>query len=134
MEGYNPKKVFTLEEANRTLPLVSRIIGDIVRVNGEVLEAYGRVRALTDEGRQVQAEEKEDQLRDLVHQVQEHCDELEEIGCVCKDPSVGLVDFPARVGRRIVFLCWKTGEPEIHYWHEVEAGFGGRQPVRGAFS
>jgi len=134
MERYKPKKVFTLEEANKTLPLVSRIIGDIVRVNGEVLEAYGRVRALTEEGRSVQAEEAEDQLRDLAHQVELHCDELEEIGCVCKDPNLGLVDFPARVERRIVFLCWKTGESEIRYWHEMEAGFAGRKPVQGAFS
>ena len=134
MEGYKPKKVFTLEEANKTLPLVSRIIGDIVRANAEVLEAYGRFRALTEEGRSVQAEEAEDQLRELAHQVEEHCDELKEIGCVCKDPNLGLVDFPARVGRRIVFLCWKTGEPEIRYWPEVEGGFAGRKPVQGAFS
>ena len=133
MLEYKPRKLFSLEEANRTLPLVSRIIGDIVRVNGEVLEAYGRVRALTEEGRRVKAEEAEDELRELVHQAEEHCDELAEIGCVCKDPSVGLVDFPARIERRIVFLCWKTGEPEIRYWHEIEAGFTGRKPVHGAF-
>ena len=133
MQEYKPKKLFNLEEANNTLPLVSRIIGDIVRVNGEVREAYGRVRALTEEGRSVKAEEAEDQLRDLVHQVQEHVDELSEIGCVCKDPNLGLVDFPARIEHRIVFLCWKTGEPEIRYWHEMEAGFAGRKPVHGVF-
>jgi hypothetical protein len=41
----------------------------------------------------------------------------------------GLVDFPALWDGRLVYLCWKLGEPEVLYWHEIDAGFAGRQPL-----
>ncbi len=133
-EGYRPRKIFSLKEANQTLPLVSRIIQDIVRVNEEMRKTHERGLALAEEGRSVRAEAAQDQLVELGHQIEDLVDELEGIGCVCKDPVQGLVDFPARVGNRTVFLCWKLGEDQIRFWHELEAGFAGRKPVRGAFA
>ncbi len=51
------------------------------------------------------------------------------IGCVVKDPRSGLVDFPARQFGREILLCWKLGERHITWWHEVDEGFVGRQPL-----
>ena len=56
-------------------------------------------------------------------------DRLQDAGVLVKDPKDGLLDFPARRAGRIVMLCWKVGEPGLHFWHETEAGFAGRQPV-----
>ncbi|HUX86133.1 MAG TPA: DUF2203 family protein [Chloroflexota bacterium] len=42
---------------------------------------------------------------------------------------MGLVDFPAERDGRVVYLCWRRGEDQIHYWHELDAGFAGRQPL-----
>ena len=54
---------------------------------------------------------------------------IQEIGCIVKSIDEGLVDFPhVREGRE-VYLCWKYGEPDIAYWHEVDAGFAGRTPL-----
>ncbi|MBI4604379.1 MAG: DUF2203 domain-containing protein [Planctomycetes bacterium] len=128
-----PKKTFSLDEANRTLPLVERIARDLVRVNAEAARVHEEAQAQARKGRRVRASEAEDRLEELGDQIGVLLEELQGLGCVCKDTAVGLVDFPARVGDRIVFLCWKLGEPEIRYWHEVDAGFAGRKSVLGAF-
>lgn len=130
-EVFRPKKTFTLKEANQTLPLVRKIVEDIARVHGEILETQAKAEALAAEGRAVRAEEAQDRLADLSDHVYELAEELASVGCLLKDPAQGLVDFPARLDGRIVFLCWKSGEPEIRFWHEVDSGFAGRRPVRG---
>lgn len=50
-------------------------------------------------------------------------------GCELKDLDAGLVDFPHHRDGQIVFLCWKRGEARIEYWHDLESGFAGRQPL-----
>jgi len=55
------------------------------------------------------------------------------LGVLIKDLGNGLVDFPYEYNGRIVYLCWKLGEDEIEWWHEVEAGFMGRHPVSDDF-
>jgi hypothetical protein len=51
------------------------------------------------------------------------------LGAIVKDPDTGLVDFPALRGDEEVLLCWQLGEPEVAYWHGLEDGFAGRQPL-----
>ncbi len=55
--------------------------------------------------------------------------ELEAAGVIVRDLDRGLVDFPAILEGREVYLCWERGESEIAWWHDLEAGFGGRQPL-----
>ena len=56
-------------------------------------------------------------------------DEIFDLGVALKDVEQGLVDFPAIRDGRIVYLCWKQGEDEIRFWHDVDTGFAGRQPL-----
>jgi hypothetical protein len=56
-------------------------------------------------------------------------EEIEGLGCLLKDLDIGLVDFPCRLGEREVYLCWKMGEPNIQFWHDIEEGFAGRKPL-----
>lgn len=128
------RRLFTLEDANRSLPLVTRIIKDIVRVNDEMVEIHRQVEKLRDEGRSMKAQELSAGFYALAEEVEGFAEELEAVGCICKDPRVGLVDFPARAHDRIVFLCWRLGEEKIEFWHELEAGFAGRKPVHGLFT
>ena len=58
--------------------------------------------------------------------------ELRQLGVEPKSASEGLVDFPAIIDGRMVYLCWKLGEPEVQFWHEITAGFQGRQPLGAA--
>lgn len=56
-------------------------------------------------------------------------DEVEQTGAIIKDFNAGLVDFPHEYEGRIVYLCWKLGEDDLGWWHEIEDGFAGRQPI-----
>ena len=54
---------------------------------------------------------------------------IQELGVEVKDAELGLVDFPSERAGRIVYLCWRAGEDAIRFWHEVDAGYRGRQPL-----
>ena len=72
--------------------------------------------------------------RTAVQQAQDAIQEIDSIGIQVKDLDKGLLDFPCQLGEQIVLLCWQLGEARINYWHTVEAGFQGRQPLDDRFS
>ncbi len=65
----------------------------------------------------------------LAGRLKEAIEAVQEYGCQIKDLEAGLIDFPTTFQGREVCLCWKVGEKEIGYWHEVEDGFRGRKPI-----
>ncbi len=124
---------FTVEQANRTLPLVRKIVQDIVDSHRlwreKILEldlVASTAGAAAPDERQV-ALEKEVQA--LAREIDLFERELSELGITLKDRRLGLVDFPAELDGREILLCWRLGEPEVQYWHDVDAGFAGRQPL-----
>jgi len=78
-------------------------------------------------------EELQDRLHDLADERAGFVEELSNLGVELKDPNIGLVDFPARLEGRVVYLCWRLGEETIDHWHELASGFSGREPVEGNF-
>jgi len=71
----------------------------------------------------------DDAVTDAMEQLEKEIQKLEELGCVLKDMTIGLVDFPAvRLGTR-VWLCWKLGEKEVAYWHGLNEGYAGRKAI-----
>jgi hypothetical protein len=133
------KKFFTVEEANRRLPLVRRIVEDIVALFQDVHERKGRLLKIRQSSRggsqsgQNPYEEELDQIeRELEKDIQRLDDfvqELRDLGVELKDYANGLVDFPTLIDGREAYLCWKRGEDEIAFWHELDAGFQGRQSL-----
>lgn len=127
-------KYFTVEEANRTLPLVQRIVSDIVEEYRRWRENIYRYELIAAQQQPGAGETKEQvRLRELVDQsarkINEYVEELSLVGCVFKGFEEGLVDFYSRIQGREVFLCWKLGEPQVSHWHELEAGYAGRRPL-----
>ncbi len=120
-----PRRRFTLTEANRSLPLVKRIVADIVQTQQNATQLHAQSELLS--GREQQ--DAQGELQRQVVRLQEYVDELTEIGVELKDYQTGLIDFIARHQDRDIYLCWKLGEDQITYWHELQAGFAGRQPV-----
>lgn len=112
-------------EANRSLPLVRRIVADIVQTQQVATQLHTRAETLS--GRDQQ--EAQNELQRQVDRLQEYIDELIEIGVELKDHQTGLIDFISRHQGRDIYLCWKLGEDQITHWHELQAGFAGRQPV-----
>lgn len=130
---------FTVEEANRTLPLVRRIVQDIVELYNDLHRRRERLVALRGrQGRQTRGPDDpyeaeviqmEAELETDVERLQSYVDELQQIGVELKDPFVGLVDFRTVLEGREAYLCWRLGEDEIAHWHPLDTGFEGRQSL-----
>jgi hypothetical protein len=122
-------KHFTVDEANLTLPLVRRIVTDILAAHEKRVQRikdYGDLdHDLSNMNRL--RRELDVELRELTDLINGYIDELEEVGCIFKGFDPGLIDFPSKLDNRDILLCWKLGEGTIEYWHEIEAGFAGRQ-------
>jgi len=120
------KKYFTVDEANRSLAYVTKVVGDITACYDRVVDLRKRIEMPSPEDKieslETRYEQAMDQLSDLV-------DELHHVGVELKDFEKGLIDFPAIHEGREIYLCWQQGEQQIEAWHEIDAGFAGRQSM-----
>lgn len=122
-------RYFTLAEANNAIRVIRPLMDEIQEIRREILARQPDVwpvveRSAGNGGSQVASRlvQEFERLDALVHRVQD-------TGALFKDINLGLLDFPALKDGREVYLCWKYGEDDIAYWHEVEAGYAGRQPI-----
>jgi hypothetical protein len=129
-------RLFTVEEANRTLPLVRRIVEDIVKQHRQWREKILELDLVASSSRADEPHERaavlEREAQVLAQELDGYQKELEELGIQLKDRRQGLVDFPSELGGRRVLLCWRLGEGEVQFWHDEDAGFAGRQPLQPA--
>ncbi len=130
-------KTFTLDEAHSLLPVLESLLKRAIEVRGSAQSVESNLNGLTQRiflsgGMKIDsanvARQRAD-MEELMKQVRESIAEIDAIGVQVKDLDAGLLDFPCRVDDQVVLLCWRMGEPAIEYWHTVEAGFQGRQPV-----
>jgi len=132
-----PTRQFTVEEANATLPLVRRIVEDLKNLATETLDrrerlsmlTAGRERRVGDDPYTDELVEIEKGLQNDNDRILEYLDELRELGVEPKGLTEGLVDFPTTIDGNPAYLCWKFDEPEVLYWHGLDEGFSGRQPL-----
>ncbi len=124
-------KLFTLSEANALLPTVRRIAQAISRGHGAVVALQGAARVAAEH-----AERGGGFMPEGVRYVKslmslaESTGELEALGVQLKDYERGLLDFPSMREGRVVLLCWQLGEgDQLEWWHDMESGFAGRQPL-----
>jgi len=132
--------VLTLEEANRLLPKVREFLVRLRGFRDEVLElekkkAVEELAWLKEDGTvSPRAQEEIQRLVELQEkqaaEFEKALRELHATGAQLKELDEGLVDFPSRQGEDEILLCWKEGEPRIAYWHDLQSGFAGRQPLR----
>lgn len=123
-----PKRYFTLEQANAAVAAIRPILREMLEIRQRIIDLQPEVwpvieKAVGNGGSQAasQATREFERINSLAHEIQA-------IGGVIKDLNSGLVDFPAMREGREVYLCWKYGEQQIEYWHEVDSGFSSRQP------
>ena len=123
------ERIFSLAEAKALLPTLRSLLG-------EMGEAWDHVRGLNPEVQKARDASAFDgfskagveyvgsvsQLMFLIHQIKD-------LGVHLKDAEKGLCDFPYVRQGKVVYLCWQLGEENIGYWHDIEAGFGGREPL-----
>lgn len=120
------ERQFTVEEANRLLPELSRSLHAIQEAHRMILEGAEpfRGQARTNGG----GEQREEYWRAMAV-MRAELERLIELGIVLRDAEAGLIDFPCHRDGRDVFLCWRLGEGRVGFWHGPESGFAGRRPL-----
>lgn len=125
-----PTSVFTPATANRALVYVRPIVEDLVAGHRDLLAVRAeRDALLPGDGNEESVGSLHRRIEALVERLNRLHEELADVGCVLKDWSSGLVDFPAFHDGRKVWLCWRLGEPEVSHWHELHLGFANRQDI-----
>jgi hypothetical protein len=129
-------RTFTPEEANEALvelrPIVERMVQHRRNLTAAQVEQAELVTRIAGNGGDMvpsDLHEAADAIRREAAAISECAELINAAGAEIKSLEEGLLDFPARRGDEVVLLCWRLGEDEIHYWHRIDEGFGGRRPL-----
>ena len=124
-------KLFTIAEANALLPSVRKRLERIQKLYARLAEFRESAKAAAVASEFGGGMQGGPAYVKALYEVGKLTTEIHELGVQLKDYSRGLIDFPSMMDDRVVLLCWQLGDgDEIEWWHEVEAGFAGRQPLR----
>lgn len=136
MDEMNQLKVFTPEEASRLIPRLTELLTELQSRQHEILAKEVEIDALEilypqgpDEKPSPEVVQEVEIYNDGMNRFYELINEIHQRGCFLKDIETGLVDFYTLHEGRVVYLCWKLGEAEVGYWHEVGRGYAYRQPL-----
>jgi hypothetical protein len=140
-------RFYDVDRANATLPELRQILetlrgqrADLIQLRDLVLERQSAVEAGAESGlgssRSSDDDEPNDELRlirlrmqGLIDQMQAGVARIDGLGITLRDIESGLIDFPALASGRQIWLCWRLGEEEVGWWHELSTGFSERQPL-----
>ena len=123
------KRYFTLEEANQCIPRLVDEISLLRAIRAQLAGLHAEITPLLEVVSSNGGSKHTPALLNATKRFQEVVDQIEARGCHLKGLDPGLVDFPHLRNGREVYLCWRMGEKRIRYWHEIEDGFEGRQPL-----
>jgi hypothetical protein len=132
-------RVFTIEEVNALIPRLSRLVGTLLLQQSEIEGRLAELTRLCGSLPQSLESAPDDSfelgrlksdLRDRLVQYESGWHEVQKLGVLVKDPQIGLLDFYGRVDGRLVFLCWRYGEDSLSYFHDLTAGYAGRQRLK----
>lgn len=121
-------KHYTRDEANALLPQVRGWLAELNRLRQDLERSEKRLASLMSPGHDLGGELVNQWIRTLAA-MQELLAEFQRREIFIKDLERGLIDFPALVGGREVFLCWESGEEQVEFWHELDTGYGGRERI-----
>ena len=124
-------KLFTVDEANSLIPTVRSIVRSIQKSHRRLI-TFQSVAKHAAQGAEHGGGGMPlgPRYAQLLVDLSTHAGQLEGLGIQLKDYQQGLIDFPSMRDGRVVLLCWKADEGDrLEWWHDVEAGFAGRQPL-----
>ena len=123
-------KLFTVAEANALLPRIRVIMEAMLVIRQEAMALRPEVWPVLEKAVGNGGSRKAGELLELFQKFEKLLKELQGYGCELKGLEQGLIDFPAMLHGRQVYLCWQYNEPEIAFWHDIDAGFAGRQSLK----
>ena len=123
-------KYFTLEEAKGILPKVEKLVKKLLQLKAAILTISSiDITYYSDEEELINLTRSNKEFHRLSFKFYKTLEDFNKIGCILKDLDYGLVDFYSQHNRKDILLCWRIGEPDIEYWHDLESGFTGRRPI-----
>lgn len=124
-----PDRVFSLFEANQLIPKLQNHLSEIQNGKSVVFETREEVKKASAQASAGGGTPVGAHYVKSLHAISTHLQAIHELGVVIKDVDLGLCDFPSVRDGRVVYLCWKLGEQEIRWWHEVTSGYKDRCPL-----
>ena len=123
-------KLFTLAEANSLIPTLEPMLESIRDLYAQVASLRKGARAAAVASEFGGGMAGGTRYVDALYRIGKLTTDISEMGVEMKDYTHGLIDFPSMRGDRVVLLCWQLGEGhKVAWWHELEPGFAGRQPL-----
>jgi len=120
---------FTLEQANAALALIRPLMTRLMGIRDEILGSQPEIWLVIQKGAGNGGSKLAGEMAFRFKEVDDLVRRIQAMGVLIKDLNTGLVDFPALRDGREVYLCWRYGEEAVLYWHEIDAGFTGRQAL-----
>lgn len=122
-------KYYTPREANNLLDVVRPMVGELMEIGERIRKRQPEIWSVVEKSAGNGGNPELSRLLPDFDRLDAILHGLQDMGIEVKDLATGLIDFPALKDGRIVYLCWKYNEGSVQFWHEVEAGFAGRQPI-----
>src|ERR1700743_2669784 len=122
------KKHYTREEARRLLPKLRQWLNKLADLRHALQKAERRVEGLMTSGQDAGGDQVNHSVK-LLADMKVLLGEFESREIQIKDLDRGLIDFPALIAGREVFLCWEKSEDDVEFWHDIDSGFAGREPL-----
>jgi len=124
-----PQRYFTLDQAKAALDIIRPLVAEIMEIRQSILDREPEIWPVVAKAAGNGGSKAASQLTQEFGRLDQAIGAILATGALLKDINLGLVDFPALQGGREIYLCWKYGEETISFWHEIDAGFSGRQPL-----
>lgn len=128
-EEPQPDRLFSLSEANRMIPELEEHLSAIKKGKAVLVHTKDEIKKASRNAQFGGGSFAAPHYITALERINDTLQKIQELGVVVKDVEMGLCDFPHMLDGRIVYLCWKFGEPEVQWWHEVDSGYSGRKPL-----
>jgi hypothetical protein len=120
---------YTPQEANNLLEIVRPMVAELMQISGRIRSHQPEIWAVVEKSAGNGGNPELSKLLPDFDRLDQVLHRLQDMGIEVKDLTIGLIDFPALRDGRVIYLCWKYNEEKVQFWHEVEAGFAGRQLI-----
>jgi hypothetical protein len=138
-------RFYDLDEANEAIPEVRTILESLRDQRAELIRLRDEVIATADDAPDTRSESRGDaateartdadvrvlrlRMQGVIDRMQAGVVRIDELGITLREIETGLIDFPALASGRQIWLCWRLGEGDVEFWHELADGFAGRRPL-----
>lgn len=122
-------KTFTLEQANALVPQLDELLEEMTKLRDKIVTVGQSLQPVVQHAGGNGGSKAGGEYVLLLQRFNASLSFFQELGVELKDLDQGLIDFPSYRDGKLIYLCWKRGEPRIEFWHDLESGFAGRRPL-----